>query len=135
MLGLAVWSRNIGVEALAMNLDHCEDPAYARYRRPIRPGGPLMLESRLPIDRLVRRLSDAGFPVGISHHAGTFVCNHVFYVGLSKSRPVPCGFIHLPPAGVVRVRDQIRAIGLVLEEIGRPQGAQDVPSRMATSCP
>jgi pyrrolidone-carboxylate peptidase len=39
----------------------------------------------------------------ISNHAGTFLCNHVFYVArqeLARLRhEAPCGFVHLPGKG------------------------------------
>jgi pyroglutamyl-peptidase len=39
-------------------------------------------------------------PVRISNHAGTFVCNHVFYLARHKVEqlgiPAKCGLIHIP---------------------------------------
>ena len=120
MMGLAEGRRRIEIEALAMNLRGAD--------------GPLRVKTRLPVEAIRRRLAEAGIPVRVSLHAGTFVCNHVFYVGL-RATDVACGFVHVPPAAAVRIREQIRAIRLVLEEIDRSQGSQGLPSRMATSWP
>jgi len=123
LLGLGSGRRRIELEAVALNVDHCEASAWRRRRRPIRKGGALALPSRLPLDRLLRALRSAGIPAGLSHHAGTFLCNHVFYLALSETR-VPCGFIHLPPTKVLALEDQVRAVGSVLDVLrGRRSGA------------
>jgi pyroglutamyl-peptidase len=63
----------------------------------IEPEGPAACFSTLPIKRVYAALKAAGFPVELSHSAGTFVCNQVFY-GLLRHLPadVRCGFIHIP---------------------------------------
>jgi len=116
MLGLAEGRKKIGLEAVALNVDHCEGrPPWRRWRRRILKG-PLARGTRLPIDRIHRRLRAARFPVAVSHSAGTFVCNHVFTVALARSR-VPCGFIHVPPARVFPARRLVRAVRLILETL------------------
>lgn len=115
MLGLAPGRRTIALEALALNVDHCEDPHHRRWRRRIGKG-PLVLPTRLPIDRLHRVLRGARIPVRISHHAGTFICNHVFYVALAATR-VPCGFVHVPPFRAIPRARQIEAVRRVLEAL------------------
>lgn len=116
MLGLGPGRRKIGLEAVALNVDHCEERAWRRWRRPILRGRPFVLESRLPLDRLYRRLKAARMPVALSYHAGTFVCNQVFYVALARTR-VPCGFVHVPPARVLPVARQIRAVRIILDSL------------------
>lgn len=116
LLGLASGRRTIALEALAVNVDHCEGRGrQRRWRRPIGKG-PLVLESRLPLDRLHARLRGSRIPVRISYHAGTFICNHVFYVALASSR-VPCGFVHLPPFRKMPRARQLRAVRLILESL------------------
>jgi len=55
----------------------------------------------LPIEEIYRALGAAGVPTVLSGHAGTYMCNHIFYYGrywLEKRAPaVPAGFIHVPP--------------------------------------
>lgn len=122
LLGLARGRRRVELEALALNVDHCEDAPWRRWRRPIGKGGALARPSRLPLDRLLRALRSAGIPAGLSHHAGTFLCNHVFYVALSVTR-VPCGFIHLPPVKALPLKEQVRAIRIVLDAL-RPSAGR-----------
>ena len=116
MLGLASKRRRLGLEAVALNVDHCESGAQKRWRKTIGKGA-LALESRLPLDRIHRLLKRARIPVEISHHAGTFICNHVFYVALASTR-VPCGFVHVPPFKAVPFRAQLRAATLIVDALG-----------------
>jgi len=54
--------------------------------------------STLPLKAMLAALQHAGIPAALSHSAGTFVCNQVFY-GLAHAlarRRVRGGFIHVP---------------------------------------
>jgi pyroglutamyl-peptidase len=117
MLGLAAGRTRISLEAVALNVDHHEDPGkQRRWRRPIRREGPIALKARLPLDRIFRRLRAARVPATVSHHAGTFVCNHVFYEGLAAF-PGPCGFVHVPPFRAMSQPRQIGAIRMILRAL------------------
>lgn len=102
-LGLASQRAGVALEALALNLDHSEIADNAgeyRTHRKIEPRGPWVLEGSLPLPRLIRALSRSGIPASVSYHAGTYVCNHVFYVmmhALGRRPRIPAGFVHLPP--------------------------------------
>jgi pyroglutamyl-peptidase len=54
--------------------------------------------STLPIEQMVTSMKAAGIPASISLSAGTFVCNHIFYVlqDYFKESPVKSGFMHVP---------------------------------------
>jgi len=116
-LGLASRSARLSLEVLAVNADHAEaadNSGEGRLRRVIDLHGPRVLESRLPLERIRRALARARVPAEFSYHAGTYVCNHVFYVLMRalRNRPrVPAGFVHLPPA-----RSLVRK-GLALKRI------------------
>jgi pyrrolidone-carboxylate peptidase len=97
---------------VALNVEH----ERRRWRR-IRKGGPLALMSRLPVDRILQGLRRARVPAVVSFHAGTFVCNRVFYEGLTAST-VPCGFIHVPPFKAMSRPRQLRGIRTILKAIG-----------------
>lgn len=117
MMGLAPGRKRISLEAVALNVEHHDEQGKdRRWLRRIRRSGPLALESRLPLGRIVDQLAKAGVPVAISHHAGTYVCNRVFYEGLSACS-VPCGFIHVPPFTAMSQSRQIRAIRAILRAI------------------
>lgn len=97
LLGLAPTRKLLSLEAVALNVDHCEEPgSNEAWRRAIEQGAPPAMETRLPLEMLQLRLKDAGIRSSISHHAGTFLCNHVFYRGL-RWIDGPCGFVHVPP--------------------------------------
>jgi pyroglutamyl-peptidase len=118
MIGLAASRKTIALEAVALNVEHHDEKGKdRRWLRPIRPRGPLALETRLPLKRIHARLREAGIRASISHHAGTFVCNRVFYEGLSACT-VPCGFVHVPPFTAMPQPRQIRAIRTILRAIG-----------------
>ncbi len=123
MLGLAASRKTLALEAVALNVDHHEDGgSNGAWRRPIVRGGPLALGSRLPLDRILRRLRRAGIPASVSHHAGTFLCNHVFYRGLTWSEG-PCGFVHVPPFTALPRARMVRAARLIRDAVGGPSPA------------
>jgi pyroglutamyl-peptidase len=124
MLGLAPSRKTLALEAVALNVDHCETPGSNHaWRRPIQRGGPLAIESRLPLSDLQSRLRRAGIPASVSHHAGTFLCNHIFYRGLTWTEGV-CGFVHVPPFKALPRARMIRAVRLILAALaGRTPAA------------
>jgi pyroglutamyl-peptidase len=118
LMGLASGRRRISLEAVALNVDHYEGPGKNRaWRRPVRRGAALAIGARLPLDKILERLRQARIPSAISHHAGTYVCNHLFYEALAATT-VPCGFIHLPPFRAVSKARQLKAVRLALEALG-----------------
>jgi len=67
--------------------------------QPVVEGGPAAYWSTLPIKAIVAALWQADLPAAISHSAGTFVCNHVFYGlmrELARNTAIRGGFIHVP---------------------------------------
>ena len=102
-VGLADRRREITPERVAVNLDDARIADNAG-RKPVDkrivPGGPAAYWSTLPVKAIVRALRQRGIPARVSHSAGTYVCNHVFY-GLMhelarSGNPVRAGFIHVP---------------------------------------
>jgi pyroglutamyl-peptidase len=113
MLGLAPTRTRVELEAVALNVDHYEKRgSNYRWRKPILKGGPVAVRSRLPVDLIHRRLTAAGLPCGVSHHAGTFLCNHVFYLGMTLIDG-PCGFVHVPPFKALSQARLLQAIRLI----------------------
>lgn len=102
-LGVASRRKMISLERVALNLDDDPQPDNAgvvRRGRKIARAGPAAFWSTLPLDALKKTLEKRGVPVQLSNHAGTFLCNHVFYVArheVARSRrKIPCGFLHVP---------------------------------------
>jgi pyroglutamyl-peptidase len=112
MMGLAPGRKRINLELVALNFEH-----HPRGWRRIRKSGPLAQMSRLPVERLLGRLRQARIPATVSFHAGTFVCNRVFYEALAAST-VPCGFVHVPPFRAMSEARQLRAIRTILKALG-----------------
>ncbi len=103
MLGVAQHRTTISLERIAVNIDDTALPdnsdVVASGDR-IAQEGPAAYWSTLPLNAMRSALDARGIPVSISNHAGTFVCNHAFYLAkhvlASLGRPTPCGFIHVP---------------------------------------
>jgi pyroglutamyl-peptidase len=103
-LGLATGARTIRLERVALNLDDGEVPdnaGLAPQGRLIVEEGPRAYWSTLPIEEMKAGLNRRGISAAISNHAGTYVCNHVFYLARHEVELLgtnsACGFIHLPP--------------------------------------
>jgi pyroglutamyl-peptidase len=103
LLGASTEDTVIRLERVALNLNDSVLPDNAG-RAPINqmivPNGPVAYWSTLPLELLKRELQKRSIPVMISNNAGTYVCNHVFYVGSHQIEQngikTICGFIHLP---------------------------------------
>ncbi|MBR7552611.1 pyroglutamyl-peptidase I [Allobacillus sp. GCM10007491] len=102
-LGLAGGRNQLTPERIAMNCNESDQPDNAgntpRGER-IHTDGPDGIFSTLPIQQMVDRLHEAGYPAKISNSAGTYLCNHVMYRALyyfqQNNQQVPTGFIHIP---------------------------------------
>jgi len=95
----------LSLERVAINLDDAPLPDNAGAQpldAPVVPAGPAAYFTTLPVKAIVAALRDEGLPAEVSHSAGTFVCNHVFY-GLmhalatdARWRHTRGGFVHVP---------------------------------------
>ena len=107
-VGLAGGRAALSLERIAINVDDARiaDNAGAQpVDMPVVKGGPPAYFSSLPIKAMLQTLTAAGIAAEVSQTAGTFVCNHVFYVlmhalkkqrKLRDGRPVRGGFVHIP---------------------------------------
>lgn len=103
LLGVATRRTGIFLERVTLNLDDSKQFDNAGVKRsgtPIIPGGPAAYFSTLPLEELRDGLAQRGYPVEISNHAGTFLCNHVFYRVANEIQKLHShtvnGFIHVP---------------------------------------
>ena len=88
-------------ERIAMNLDDAriaDNAGNQPKEQRIIVDGPDGHFSTLPIEKMVTSMKAAGIPASISLSAGTFVCNHIFYVlqDYLKDSSVKSGFMHVP---------------------------------------
>lgn len=102
-LGLAGGRAELSVERVAINLDDARIPDNAGDQpldRPVVAGGPAAYFATVPVKAMVAAMRAAGAPAQLSHSAGTFACNHVFYraahLAATARRGMRAGFIHLP---------------------------------------
>jgi pyroglutamyl-peptidase len=119
--GLAGGRAAIGIERVAVNLVDARIPDNGGSQPvdvPSVEGAAPAHFSTLPVKRIVSDLRDAGIPAELSHSAGTFVCNHVFFVALDEVPPgTRTGFVHVPWSSEAATRGD--AATLPLADIAR----------------
>ena len=102
-LGQAGGRSEISLERVAINLIDARIPDNAGAQpvdAPVVKNAPNAYFSTLPLKTMLLRLHAAGIPAALSHSAGTFVCNQVFF-GLAHRLAAQYprtrgGFVHVP---------------------------------------
>jgi len=102
--GVSMGTDELCLERIAVNLDEAGIPdsgGHLRAGEPIVKEGPVGYWATLALDGLCEALVEAGIPVRFSNHAGTYVCNHLFYYGSHLTQTlgsgIAMGFVHVPP--------------------------------------
>jgi pyroglutamyl-peptidase len=112
--GLAREARSLRIEKLARNRTENRLDVDGRLPRAarVRACGPRQLHSALPANRIMLRLRALGLAVHLSHDAGGYLCNQLFYLSLLHAnmagRPARALFVHIPP-----LSEPVRQEGLV----------------------
>lgn len=117
MLGLARSRSVVSLERVALNWVDAEIPdneGEQPLEQPLVAGSPAALFGKLPFKLLRQALQNAGIPAEVSHSAGTYVCNAVYYDVLHTCS-VPAGFVHVPPIDKLPLAEQVRAVEVLLE--------------------
>lgn len=86
----------IRIEKVALNVMHAKAKdvdGFRKFDRRIIPCKPLALETRLPFMRILKKLQRRAY---LSHSAGTYLCNQIFFYSIVATRAIPAGFIHVP---------------------------------------
>ena len=102
MTGLAENLNYISLEHIALNVRdyRTKDAGGHKYDGTEIVTGPLAIATDIQLFNLRQRLQQKGFPTAISHHAGTFLCNDIYYRALLfqlKNRtPDVVLFVHVP---------------------------------------
>jgi pyroglutamyl-peptidase len=102
-LGQAAGAAGVRLEDRAININHFPIPDNAgnllRFQW-IEPEGPGHYRATAPLSAIEERLLHGRVPVERSWHAGTYVCNHLFYGLLHRAARLGSthltGFLHLP---------------------------------------
>jgi pyroglutamyl-peptidase len=100
-LGQAEGRKEITPERIAINLDDArlaDNEGVLRSEVKIIKDAPDGYFSTLPLKEIVEAINGKGVPAAISLSAGTFLCNHIFYVMQNKfaGTDVRSGFVHVP---------------------------------------
>lgn len=102
-LGQAGGRAELSLERIAVNLIDArigDNEGSQPVDVPVQAGAAAGLFASLPLKRILLALRDAGIPAAISHSAGTYVCNQVFFLTASclaeSSSQGRGGFIHVP---------------------------------------
>lgn len=132
-VGQAGGRSELSLERVAINLDDARIPDNAGAQpidSPIVAEGPAAYFTTLPIKAMVAALREAGLPAAVSHSAGTYVCNHLFYGLMHEIAQdgLSCrgGFLHIPylpeqaarqPAGTpsMSLPQIVQGVGVALE--------------------
>lgn len=103
MLGVAAGRKSISLERFALNIQDysvADNGGHTRVGRNIAKHGPDAIATSVDVQKLSKTLKRIGFHVEVSNHAGTFLCNEVYYRALNSSRksrrPTDVLFVHLP---------------------------------------
>lgn len=100
-LGQAPGSTSVRLEAFALNVGGNSHDSPESFP-PLVPDGPVAYRTALPLAIWARHLKQAGIPARVSYHAGTFLCNALYYLSQHWSRErglrTQAAFIHLPLA-------------------------------------
>jgi pyroglutamyl-peptidase len=117
MLGLARSRSVISLERVALNWVDAEIPdndGAQPCEQPLVVGAPPALFGRIPFRQLRDQLVAAGLPAEISHSAGTYVCNALYFDALLHSQAA-AAFVHVPPFERLAWGEQVRAVELLLQ--------------------
>lgn len=82
MTGLASMRDHISLEYVALNLREYrinDNQGHQHERQLLYKNGENAIFCDLPLDKLQKQLAGKGYPCQISYHAGTFVCNEIYY--------------------------------------------------------
>ncbi|MGL4821338.1 MAG: pyroglutamyl-peptidase I [Bacilli bacterium] len=102
-VGQAGGRPDITIERVAINVDDARIPDNENNQPidvPVATNGPVGYWTNLPLKAMVKAMRESGIPASVSHTAGTFVCNHIFYSLMhhiaQNDLDVKGGFIHIP---------------------------------------
>lgn len=133
-LGQAPGSSRIHLEAVAVNVAGESQQSPDDFDTLV-PGGPAAYRTQLPLAGWSSKIRAAGIPVQVSYHAGTYLCNAIFYLAqhlaAEKQFKTQSAFIHLPlsPSQVLAERHDVpslptnlcaEALQLILAQLTQP---------------
>jgi pyroglutamyl-peptidase len=131
-LGQAPGSAAIRLETFALNVGGCLGQLADGFA-PLSVDGPAAYRSQAPLADWAARLRAAGIPAGVSHHAGTYLCNATLYwthyLAERRRLRTQAAFVHLPLDPV-----QVIEHGRDLPSLPAATAAEAVRIILAASC-
>ena len=126
--GLASGRSAISLEFAALNIRDsdvlCDNDGERASGESVIPGAPNALFTQLDLAPYASAIRVSGVPCRVSYHAGTFVCNCVYYHLLSLGAKgvfihIPDDEVSAPSADVpqIRLADSARAVSIFIEEL------------------
>lgn len=98
-LGQAPGHNSVMLESTALNVRPVDQ---ADHYVPLEPDGPAAYQTQLPLATWAELMRQEAIPAHVSHHAGTFLCNALYYWGHwfteRQRRTCQSVFVHLPLA-------------------------------------
>jgi pyroglutamyl-peptidase len=101
--GQAGGRKSVTPEMCAINMDHAgvsDNAGETRRYAPISRDGAAAYFTSAPVEKIVAAAAEMGLPCAPSFHAGTYVCNHIYYTLLDmvarEKTPRMGLFIHVP---------------------------------------
>ncbi|HPQ38755.1 MAG TPA: Mur ligase family protein, partial [bacterium] len=99
-----------------MNARYADNAGSVRNGQPVIAHGEPILDTSIDLEGLAMALQQSGMNAGVSLHAGTFVCNALYYAILFRllNTGIPCLFIHVPMTTDPR---ELRSLAAMILEI------------------
>lgn len=106
--------------------------------------GPMMLETRLPEEALIKGMPEAGFDMVPSEDAGRYVCEFTFYTEIyfqeKLGQSASAGFVHVAPfnrplSGEQLTEAMAKAVEIVLKQRAEDSASENENSENPSSQP
>lgn len=138
MLGLANKRDRLSIESVALNIQDyriADNKGHQWEHKRIKKKAPLALETNVDVVKLKLELDQHGYPAEVSYHAGTFICNDVYFRVLNKQRKrndIPAAlFVHLPTVETyAKTLGQPKKTDTAKERKAKPLSEQEALDRM-----
>lgn len=99
LLGQAGGREKITVEKFALNWNYAralDEVGFRPENGLISKNANLALMSSLPLEAITEEMRSKGCPIMMSFHAGSFVCNYLYFKTLEEVQNIPAVFVHVP---------------------------------------
>ncbi|MEO1524860.1 MAG: pyroglutamyl-peptidase I [Planctomycetota bacterium] len=127
-VGQSPGSSIVRLESIALNMRANGEPLIG--------DGPMAYKSMLDLEYCLQKLTAAGIPGQLSHHAGTFLCNATLYLSHhlcnQMGRPTQSLFLHLPltPAQVAQTQEAMPSMSTPMQSAAIAVVADTLASRL-----